>query len=157
MNICSVLVTFRPSLFAFSNSLILTRSLLANLIISLIHDPVVVIVVPSALRVEEEYRELKIKTAIHMYGSDDPAVKAAALADQGRRNRRRKSIMKDAEKYAEQLGLDISTDKGKIKSSMQEASISQTKEAIANQPWLAMVALQSRGGNPKIPDQAFPG
>ena len=59
---------------------------------------------------EREYRELKIKTAIHMHGSDDPAVKAAALAYQGRRNRGRKSIMKDAEKYAEELGVDISTD-----------------------------------------------
>ena len=58
---------------------------------------------------EQEYKELKIKTAIHMYGSDDPAVKAAVLADQGRRNRGRKSIMKDAEKYAEELGVDISS------------------------------------------------
>ena len=60
-----------------------------------------------------------------MYGSDDPAVKAAALADQRRRNRGRKSIMKDSEKYAEELGVDISTDEGKIKSSMREARISQ--------------------------------
>ena len=66
-----------------------------------------------------------------MYGSDDPAVKAAALNDQGRRNRGRKSIIKDAEKYAEELGLDISTDEGKIKSSIHEAMISQPKEAIA--------------------------
>ena len=55
MNICSVLVTFRLSLFAFSHSLILTRSLVANVIISLIHDPVVVILVSSAYILAVEY------------------------------------------------------------------------------------------------------
>ena len=44
--------------------------------------------------------------------------------------------MKNAKKYAEELGVDISTDEGKIKWSMQEARIVQSKEAIANQPWL---------------------
>ena len=48
INICTVSVTFRLSLFAFNNSLILTRYLFANGIISLIHDPVVVILVSSA-------------------------------------------------------------------------------------------------------------
>ena len=62
--------------------------------------------------------------------------------------------MKDAEKYAEELGVDISTDEGKIKSSIQEARISQTKEAIANQPWLGSITKQrwesedSRSGFP---------
>ena len=77
-----------------------------------------------------------------MYGSDDPAVKAAALADQGRRNRGRKSIIKDAEKYAEELGVDIFTDEGKIKSRMREARIAQIKEAIANQPWFDSITKQ---------------
>ena len=51
--------------------------------------------------------------------------------------------MKDAEKYAEELGVDISADKGKIKSSMQEARISQSKEAIANQQWLGSITKQN--------------
>ena len=57
--------------------------------------------------VEQKYKELKIKTALHLYTSTYQAVKAAARADQGRRNKGRKSLMKDAEKYAEELGVDI--------------------------------------------------
>ena len=57
--------------------------------------------------VEQEYKELRIKTAIHLYASNYPAVKTATLADQARRNRGRRSFMKDAEKYAEELGIEI--------------------------------------------------
>ena len=60
--------------------------------------------------VEQEYKELKIKTAFHLYTSTDQAVKAAAQADQARRSRGRKSLMKDAEKYAEELGVEICKD-----------------------------------------------
>ena len=94
--------------------------------------------------VEQEYKELKIKTTLHLYTSTNQAVKAATQADQARRSRGRKSLMKDPEKYAEELEVDIcksrydkwtnmcTTDTtgektvnemGKIKSLLQEARI----------------------------------
>ena len=62
--------------------------------------------------------------------------------------------MKDAEKTAGELGVDISTDEGKLKSSIQEARIVQTKDVIANQPCLGSITKQrwesedSRSGFP---------
>ena len=44
-----------------------------------------------------------------MYTSTDQACKAAAQADQAR-SRGRKLFVKDAEKYAEELGVDICKD-----------------------------------------------
>ena len=110
--------------------------------------------------VKQEHKELKIKTALHLYTSTDQAVKAAAQADQARRSRGRKSLMKDAEKYAEELGVEIckdSNDKwaikcttdtngekivsemGKIKSLLREARIADIKKAVTNQPWLGHI------------------
>ena len=60
--------------------------------------------------VEQQYKELKIKTTFRLYTSTYQAVKAAAQADQARRSRERKSLMKDAEKYAEKFGVDICKD-----------------------------------------------
>ena len=57
--------------------------------------------------IEQEYKEWKIKTTLHLHTSTEQAVKAAA---QARRTRERKSLMKDAEKYAEELAVDICKD-----------------------------------------------
>ena len=110
--------------------------------------------------VQQEYKELKIKTALHLYTSTDQAVKEAAQSDQARRSKRRKSLMKDAEKYAEELGVEIckdSNDKwtikyttdttgeemvnemGKIKCLLREARIAVIKKTVTNQPWLGRI------------------
>ena len=57
--------------------------------------------------VEQEYMETKIKTAVHLYSSNDPAMKAVAKIDQQRKEKGRRSIMKDAEKFAAKIGVDI--------------------------------------------------
>ena len=64
--------------------------------------------------IEQEYKELKIKTAFHLYTSTDQAVKAAAQADQARRSRGRKSLMKDVEKYAKELGVESKDSNARI-------------------------------------------
>ena len=106
---------------------------------------------------EQEYKEVRIKTAIHLYASSDPAVKAAALTDQARRTRGRRSIMKDAEKYAEEMGVEIYTgenlewsithvsedgcekvvtDETKIKPLLRDVRKKVLRKEIESQQWL---------------------
>ena len=57
--------------------------------------------------VEEVYKEIKIKTALHVHCSTDPAVKAAAKADLTRMQKGR-SITRDANTFANKINVEIS-------------------------------------------------
>ena len=59
--------------------------------------------------VEQVYKETKIKTALHMHRSTDPAVKAAAKADLARMQKGRRSIIRDANTFANEISVEIST------------------------------------------------
>ena len=54
-------------------------------------------------------KETKIKTALHMHRSTDPAVKAAAKADLIRMQKGRRSITRDANTFAYEINMEIST------------------------------------------------
>ena len=59
--------------------------------------------------VEQVHKETKIKTALHMHRSTDPAVKAAAKADLIRMQKGRRSITRDANTFANEISVEIST------------------------------------------------
>ena len=59
--------------------------------------------------VEQVYKETKIKTALHMHRSTDPAIKAAAKADLIRMQKGRRSITRDANAFANEISVEIST------------------------------------------------
>ena len=48
---------------------------------------------------KQTYREVKIKTAIHLHNSDDPAMKASAKADRARMKKGRRSILKKLDSF----------------------------------------------------------
>ena len=61
--------------------------------------------------VDDEYIETKIKTAVHLYSSDDSRMQAVAEIDQQRGKKGRRSIMKDAEKCAAKLGIQVNNNR----------------------------------------------
>ena len=63
----------------------------------------------SLKSVEQVYKETKIKTALHMHRSTDPAVKAAAKTDLIRTQKGKRSITRDANTFANEINVEIST------------------------------------------------
>ena len=59
--------------------------------------------------VELVYKETKIKTALHVHRSTDPVVKAVAKADLIRIQKGRRSIPRDANIFANEISVEIST------------------------------------------------
>ena len=59
--------------------------------------------------VELVYKKTKIKTALHVHHSTDPVVKAAAKADLIRIQKGRRSITRDANTFASEIRVEIST------------------------------------------------
>ena len=88
--------------------------------------------------VEQVYKETKIKTALHMLRSTDPAVKAAAKADLIRMQKGRRSITRDANTFANEISVEISINQDEewemIKFESQDKSthlaLSQTLENV---------------------------
>ena len=87
--------------------------------------------------VEQVYKETKIKTALHMLRSTDPAVKAAAKADLIRMQKGRRSITRDVNTFANEISIEISINQDEeweIKFESQDKSthlaLSQTLENV---------------------------
>ena len=60
--------------------------------------------------VEREYKNTKIKTAVKLFSNPDPAMAAVRSFEAKAVQSGRHSIVKDAQKYARELGLQLKLD-----------------------------------------------
>ena len=57
--------------------------------------------------VEATYKDIKIKAAMKLYHNPDPSMDAVRLFEEKSVRGRRHSVIKDASRYAEELGLHL--------------------------------------------------
>ena len=64
--------------------------------------------------VETQYKITKLKTAIKLYTNRDSAMELVRPFDEKRERNGRRSIVKHAKKYAEEMGLELSLSPGAV-------------------------------------------
>ena len=64
--------------------------------------------------VETQYKITKLKTAIKLYTNRDSAMELVRRFDEKCERNGRRSIVKDAKKYAEEMGLELSLSPGAV-------------------------------------------
>ena len=58
--------------------------------------------------VEREYKQTKIKAVVRLYRNEDPAMEVLRQFEERSEEKGRRSMVKDAKKYASELGLKLS-------------------------------------------------
>ena len=58
--------------------------------------------------VEREYKQVKVKAAVRLYTNEDPATEVVRRFEETSEEMGRRSMVKDAKKYASEFGLNLS-------------------------------------------------
>ena len=108
--------------------------------------------------VETQYEMTEVETAIKLYTNRESTTELVRLFDEKCERNGRRSIVKDAKKYAEEMGLELSLSPGavvtttesnedissdKVGKTVQYSVNAKRMDAIKDQKWLAKL-IQTR-------------
>ena len=93
--------------------------------------------------VEDEYKSVKVKSAMKLYGNTDPAMQMVRKFEERAEHAGHQSLVKDTNKYAEKLGLALQlsfpeptceNNEGQVFTIVKQVKV-QIKEALEVQHW----------------------
>ena len=83
-----------------------------------------------------EYKATKIKGAVRLYCNGDPAIQLVREFQERAEEMKRRSMVKEAFRLAEELGVELNLEQPrKVKSELRKCRVEKLEEEVRSQRW----------------------
>ena len=83
-----------------------------------------------------EYKATKIKGAVRLYCNGDPAIQLVREFQERAEEMKRRSVVKEAFRLAEELGVELNLEQPrKVKSELRKCRVEKLEEEVRSQRW----------------------